>query len=221
MKKLANNLNKIQQELSTYHLTSPTAKLIAVTKYVESDVMRELYHLGQYDIAENRTDLLLKKKIELADCSKFVWHFIGPLQTRKVKDVINNIDYFHALDRLKTAQEIQKRAEHEIKCFIQVNVSGETTKQGISPDALVSFIDELEKYDKIRVVGLMTMAPNTSDKQLIRNCFKQLKDLSQDVQSLNKGYAPCTELSMGMSQDYQIALEEGATFIRIGTDLFQ
>lgn len=135
--------------------------------------------------------------------------------------MINNIDYFHALDRLKTAQEIQKRAEHEIKCFIQVNVSGETTKQGISPDALVSFIDELEKYDKIRVVGLMTMAPNTSDKQLIRNCFKQLKDLSQDVQSLNKGYAPCTELSMGMSQDYQIALEEGATFIRIGTDLFQ
>lgn len=167
MTHLTNNLQRIYNDFSKYSVTGLSPRLIAVTKYVHSDKMKELYHLEQFDVAENRPDVLLNKQEDLIDYPNFVWHFIGTLQTRKVKDIINKIDYFHSLDRIKTAKEIQKRATHQIKCFVQVNVSGETTKQGVSPDALMSFIDGLEKYDKIKVVGLMTMAPNTDDSKLL------------------------------------------------------
>jgi len=125
----------------------------------------------------------------------------------------------HSLDRMSLAEEIEKRAVNPVKCFVQVNVSGEESKHGLSKEEVIPFIQSLEKFSKIQVVGLMTMAPNTDDKEVIRKVFRGLKELQQEIANLNLPYAPCQELSMGMSNDYEIAIEEGATFIRIGTAL--
>ena len=133
--------------------------------------------------------------------------------------MINNIDYLHSLDRISLADEIEKRAEKKVKCFVQANVSGEESKHGLTKDEVISFVKQLAAYTKIEVIGLMTMAPNTEDEMVIRNVFRELKKLQQEVVALQLANIPCTELSMGMSNDYEIAVEEGATFVRIGTAL--
>ncbi len=153
--------------------------------------------------------------------SQVNWHFIGNLQRRKVKSIINEIDFFHALDSIKLAQEIQKRAEHPINCFVEVNVSQEATKQGIFVEEVMAFIEALASFDKIRVVGLMTMAPLTASKDEQHQIFKELKRIQQQIADLHLTHAPCLETSMGMSNDFPIAIQEGATFIRVGTALFQ
>ncbi|MCY1029256.1 alanine racemase, partial [Mammaliicoccus sciuri] len=114
---------------------------------------------------------------------------------------------------------IEKRAEHVVKCFVQVNVSGEESKHGMSPDDVIPFIHELKDFKHIEIVGLMTMAPLTEDKIKLRQYFNQLRLLKEKVQSLNLSYAPCTELSMGMSNDFNEAILEGASYVRIGTKL--
>jgi pyridoxal phosphate enzyme (YggS family) len=192
-------------------------KVIAVTKYVSIERAKEAIDAGVQHLGENRDEGLNSKYQEIGE--KAVWHFIGSLQTRKVKNIIDKVEYIHSLDRFSLAQEINKRASRPIKCFLQVNVSGEESKHGCSPDDVEGLVTEMESLSNIEIVGLMTMAPFTDDKEHIRTCFKQLKVLQQKVQALQLSKAPCQELSMGMSNDYEIAIEEGATFIRIGTSL--
>lgn len=204
---MTNELNSIR----------PGINIIAVTKQVGVERTQEAIDAGIRHLGENRPEgLALKLQSIDAGVS---WHYIGNLQTRKVKDVVNNIDYLHSLDRLSLAKEIQKRAEKPLKCFVQVNVSNEETKSGILPEETLDFIRSLTAFDKIQVVGLMTMAPNTSDNALIRTVFKELKSLQLQVAAEKMEHAPCTECSMGMSNDYVIAAQEGATFVRIGTAL--
>ena len=191
-------------------------KLIAVTKYVTDARVEEALEAGIADFAENRPQNYVERKGKYSDKT---WHLIGSLQTRKVRDVINEVDYFHALDRDSLAKEIEKRAEKEIKCFVQVNVSGEESKHGLASEEAIDFIKSLEQYSKINVVGLMTMAPFVEDEEILRNCFRKLRQLRDEVKGLNLSYAPCEFLSMGMSNDYKIAIEEGATHIRVGTAL--
>ena len=191
-------------------------KLIAVTKYVTDTRVEEAIEAGIIDFAENRPQNYVERKGKYSDKT---WHLIGSLQTRKVRDVINEVDYFHALDRDSLAKEIEKRAEKEIKCFVQVNVSGEESKHGLTSEEAIDFIKSLEQYSKIEVVGLMTMAPFVEDEEILRNCFRKLRQLRDEVKGLNLSYAPCGYLSMGMSNDYKIAIEEGATHIRVGTAL--
>lgn len=222
---IAENLHRIEQEIQeSCALVSRKPEevtLVAVTKSVDSNAAEELIKLGVRDIAENRVDKLLEKKQALTDYPQVRWHLIGNLQRRKVKLIINEIDYFHALDSLRLAQEIQKRAEHKINCFIEVNVSGEESKQGLAPAELQTFIEELAELDKLNIVGLMTMAPYEATQADIRAIFANLKQLQVQMKELNLPYAPCTELSMGMSQDFSLAIEEGATFVRVGTALFK
>ena len=222
---IAENLHRIEQEIQeSCALVSRNPEditMVAVTKSVDSNAANELVELGVTDLAENRVDKLLEKKQSLSQNQQIKWHLIGNLQRRKVKLIINEIDYFHALDSLRLAQEIQKRAEHQINCFIEVNVSGEESKHGIQPKELPSFIEELEGLDKINVIGLMTMAPYEASQQEVHDIFSTLKRLQESMKKLNLQYAPCTELSMGMSQDFKTAIEEGATFVRIGTALFR
>ena len=191
-------------------------KLIAITKYVTDTRVEETIEAGIADFAENRPQNYVERKSKYSDKT---WHLIGSLQTRKVRDVINEVDYFHALDRDSLAKEIEKRAEKEIKCFVQVNVSGEESKHGLTSEGAIDFIKSLEQYSKIKVVGLMTMAPFVEDEEILRNCFRKLRRLRDEVKGLNLSYAPCEFLSMGMSNDYKIAIEEGATHIRVGTAL--
>lgn len=191
--------------------------VVAVTKTVGIEKTKEVLASGIKHLGENRNEGFLPKYEVIGGDA--AWHFIGSLQTRKVKDIINQIHYLHSLDRISLAQEIQKRAEHCISCFVQVKTSNEETKQGLEPNELLPFIQELASFDRIQVVGLMTMAPYTNDEEQIRACFQTLKKLQQDVQALDIPHAPCRELSMGMSNDYAIAVEEGATYIRLGTIL--
>lgn len=191
--------------------------VIAVTKYVSVERANEAIELGIRNLGENRDQEFLKKYEVLGNRAK--WHFIGTLQTRKVKNIIDKVEYIHSLDRLSLAKEINKRAGRTISCFVQVNLSGENSKHGLRPDEVIPFIEQLKDYPNIKVVGLMTMAPHIDDETVLRNCFRSLKRLQKEVQQLQLPYAPCTELSMGMSNDFEIAVEEGATYIRIGSAL--
>jgi pyridoxal phosphate enzyme (YggS family) len=222
---ISENLHKIQQEIQdSCALVSRQAsevRLVAVTKSVDSEKTRAIIEAGISDCAENRVERLLEKKQALIDFPKVNWHFIGNLQRRKVKSIINEIDYFHALDSFKLAQEIQKRATKTIACFVEVNVSGESSKQGIAPDAVISFVESLAPLDKIKVVGLMTMAPLASSEAEQHHYFGKLKELQEEIAAMQLVHAPCTETSMGMSNDFTSAIQAGATVVRIGTALFQ
>lgn len=191
--------------------------LVAVTKGVSSARAKEVMDAGLKHLGENRPDGLLTKLEELTDDAD--WHFIGNLQSRRVRDIVNHVSHIHSLSRTSIAKEIQKRANLPVDCFVQVNVSGEVSKSGVAPEELEGFIETLRDYDKVRVVGLMTMAPNIEDEEEIRLNFKEMRKLRNRIQALELPYAPCTELSMGMSNDYEIAIEEGATYVRIGTAL--
>ncbi|WP_415362913.1 Pyridoxal phosphate-containing protein YggS [Mammaliicoccus lentus] len=220
MKSVKENLVDIESQIrnSTKESSFETSpQVIVVTKYVTIDRAIEAYQAGLRNFGENRIEGFIEKKKQLPDDA--IMHFIGSLQTRKVKEVIDDIDYLHALDRLKLAKEIEKRANHKVKCFVQVNVSGEASKHGMSLEEVIPFIKEMENFEHIEIVGLMTMAPLTEDKEKLRQYFKQLRLLKDKVQSLNLSYAPCTELSMGMSNDFNEAIIEGASYVRIGTKL--
>lgn len=220
MTKVIDNLERIQANINQVKLragVSQNVNIVAVTKQVDVARTKEVLEAGLVHLGENRPEGLHTKQEQIKSGAH--WHYIGTLQTRKVKQIINNIDFLHSLDRLSLAEEIEKRAEKPVKCFIQANVSGEESKHGLPREEVIPFIKQLASYPKVEVVGLMTMAPNTEDEVVIREVFRELKNLQQEVVALQLAYAPCKELSMGMSNDYEIAIEEGATFVRIGTAL--
>lgn len=221
MTKISTNLTKIEAQIQAAQKNAQREQdkihIIAVTKEVSVERTQEAVDAGLIHLGENRPEGLHNKIVAVQ--GPIHWHYIGSLQTRKVKQIINEIDYLHSLDRLSLAQEIEKRAVAPVKCFVQVNVSKEATKHGLPVEEILPFIESLRDFTKIQVVGLMTMAPNTEDELVIRSVFKQLKQCQQQIADQRLTHAPCTELSMGMSNDFQIAIEEGATFVRIGTAL--
>ncbi|MGX7107774.1 YggS family pyridoxal phosphate-dependent enzyme [Hutsoniella sourekii] len=225
MNTLTQNIQAINQSVQAAQEQAnnqEAVKVVAVTKTVEAVTMRQLFDLGIHRFGENRDQVLLAKQEALADISDQIeWHFIGRLQSRKVKSIINQIDYLHSLDRLSLAKEIQKRADQPVKCFLQVNVSGEASKAGFAPEEVVSAIESLAPYDKVQIVGLMTMAPYEASERDLHRYFADLKQLQEKLAQLKLPYAPCQDLSMGMSRDYPIAIAEGATYVRIGTAFFQ
>ena len=194
--------------------------VIAVTKYVDVQTAEALLPLGVRHIGENRVDKFLEKYQALKDYP-VTWHLIGTLQRRKVKEVIPFVDYFHALDSLKLAQEIQKRTDHVIKCFLQVNISGEESKHGFSKEELLELLPELAKLDQIEYVGLMTMAPFEADSDDLKEIFKDTQALQAEIREKQIPNMPMTELSMGMSRDFKEAIQFGSTFVRIGTAFFK
>lgn len=208
---------KINEACSKVNRNPEEITIVAVTKYATVDEARSVLSAGITHLGENRDTTFLNKWETLSD--GVTWHFIGTLQSRKVKNIINKVDYLHSLDRPSLAAEIEKRATKRVKCFVQVNVSEEKSKHGLLINDVIPFIKSLKKYEKVQVVGLMTMAPHTDDKECIRSVFKRLRLLQHEVQALDLDHAPCVELSMGMSNDYTIAIEEGATFIRLGRSL--
>ncbi|MGX7329180.1 YggS family pyridoxal phosphate-dependent enzyme [Enterococcus bulliens] len=223
---ISENLRQVEQEIQdSCALASRqrnSVQLIAVTKASDARATQAIIDAGITHCGENRVDAFLAKKASVeAREQPLSWHFIGNLQRRKVKQVINEIDYFHALDSLRLAAEIQKRAEHTIACFVEVNVAKEASKQGISLEEVPDFIAQLAVYDRIQIVGLMMMAPIDATVEQLHELFHQLKQMQEQIAAQELSYAPCVELSMGMSNDYPIAIEEGATFIRIGTALFK
>jgi hypothetical protein len=204
------NLNMLKNKMKDQ-------KLIAVTKYVGEDEINALLKEGIHDLGENRVQVFLKKEKEFKN-KEITWHFIGHLQSKKVKKVVDKIDVLHSLDRMSLADEIQKRSSKVLACFLEVNISGEENKYGLKPDQVLDFYQKIQEYDKIRVVGLMGMATHTDNESLIKNQFQKLKDLKEsfkDIHNLDMN------LSMGMTNDYEIAIKMGATHLRIGSLLFE
>ncbi|MGJ9381331.1 YggS family pyridoxal phosphate-dependent enzyme [Salipaludibacillus sp. CF4.18] len=196
-----------------------TVNLVAVTKYVSTERAQEAVSAGILHLGENRVEEGMEKwQVIDGDVN---WHFIGNLQSRKVKNIIPAFHFIHSLDRLSLAKELDKRAEEgqTVKCFVQVNVTGEESKSGLTPAELPAFIEDVKQYTSVQIVGLMTMAPYTEDVETVRPAFKQLRELKEQIEQKEYIHAPCHELSMGMSNDYEVAIEEGATYIRIGTSL--
>ena len=213
-------LEKVAQVTQQVNRSEKSVEVIAVTKYVDSSTAKELIKAGIHHIGENRVDKFLDKYQALKD-EQVTWHLIGTLQRRKVKDVINYVDYFHALDSVKLAQEINKRAEHIIKCFLQVNISKEASKHGFTVEEIATILPELEKLEKIQIVGLMTMAPFEANEAELNAIFQQANQLQKRLQRKQISNMPFTDLSMGMSRDYAIAIANGSTFVRIGTAFFK
>lgn len=193
----------------------PNVNLIAATKYMDIDQTRELVLAGITSLGENRTDMFLEKYEALSDLN-IDWHFFGVVQSRKIKDIVNKVNCLHSLDRYSLAVELNKRLEKPLDCFIQINISEEPNKQGIPASKLNTFVKQLANLENIRVVGLMCIAKLTFNKEEIRDEFMQMKKLQEQVEAMNLPYAPCHRLSMGMSNDYKIAIECGATDIRLG-----
>lgn len=194
------------------------ALIVAATKYGDATDVKELYDCGIKNIGENRTNAFLEKYDLLHDLD-ITWHFIGHLQSKKVKSVIDKIDFLHSLDRISLADEIQKYRKLPLNCFIEVNIADEDSKYGLEIDEVVSFYQNIKNYDKIRVIGLMGMASLTDDEDLIHSQFQKLVQLKEE---LNKYYDVQIEyLSMGMTNDYKIALKLGATHLRLGSILFK
>lgn len=192
--------------------------IIGVTKYVTIERAKEAVETGIINLGENRTDEFLNKYHKI-DNESVNWHFIGTLQSRKAREIINEVAVIHSLDRLSLARQINNRSDRTIDCFVQVNVSGEASKHGLEPEEVMTFIEQLAEFEKVNVVGLMTMAPHIDDENELRQVFRRLAKLRDDIQAKEFSHAPCDKLSMGMSNDYEIAIEEGATHIRIGSSL--
>lgn len=211
---------QVAQATQQANRSKESVNIIAVTKYVDSGVAARLIDTGIEHIGENRVDMFLDKYEALKD-RKLTWHLIGSLQRRKVKNVINFVDYFHALDSIKLASEIQKRAEHTIKCFLQVNISEEESKHGFKVSEIDEALTAISEFDKVEIVGLMTMAPKEASESEIEEIFGKANQLRQELQARQLPHMPFTEVSMGMSGDYKIAIRNGATFVRIGTSFFK
>ena len=189
-------------------------RLICVTKEASSSQMLDAISNGVTDLGENRVKEAVLKHKAIAD--KATWHLIGHLQTNKVKDAVRMFSLIHSVDTIRLAQYINKEAEKLNKVqdiLIEVNTAGEKTKFGIAPDKLEEFINSIKGLNNVRLLGLMTVTPLTDDEESSRVYFKALKILA-DKYSLK-------EVSMGMTQDYRVAVEEGATMVRVGRAIFE
>lgn len=200
-------------------------RLVAVTKQVDADRIRVLHSLGVRTVGENRVQEALRKQAELADLD-LAWHLIGHLQTNKVKQVIGAFDLVHGVDSVKLARALDARAEEcwqgktRQDVLLQVNVAREASKHGFFPEDLPAAAQEILSLEHLNLRGLMTVAPYAADPESVRGVFRRLRDLRDACQRVAGDRTELSELSMGMSQDFAVAIEEGATIVRIGTALF-
>ena len=194
-------------------------RLLPVTKTVPADVLRLAYAAGITDFAENKLQEARDKYASLGDLP-IRWSIIGHLQTNKVKYLVRFASEFHALDSLRLAAELNRRLDVEgrdLDVFVQVNSSGEASKYGLHPDDVIAFIERLPEFPRLKPRGLMTLAIFSADTERVRGCFRLLRDLRDRAVSIHPGL---TQLSMGMSGDFEVAIEEGANVVRVGQAIF-
>lgn len=220
---------RVQSVLSAIRVAAEKAgrcpesvRLVAATKTVTVDRIREGIGAGLSILGENRVQEALPKVAALAQ-EPVRWHFIGQLQRRKVRSVVGLFDLIHSVDSLELAQEIDRRAR-EAGCLqdilLEVNIGGEPTKAGFHPDDLIPLISTMAALTHIRIKGLMTIPPPTDVAAAARTYFRQLGDLAEGIAARKMPGVAMDELSMGMSNDYEVAIQEGATLVRVGSAIF-
>ena len=220
---IAENLAQIRQKIDAAcersDRTPEEVQLVAVGKKFTAEVIKEAADCGLSLFGENRVQ---EAKAKIPDCPGHLrWHFIGNLQTNKCKDAVALFDILHAVDSLHLAEELNKRCEQAAKVMpilLEVNVSGEGSKHGFTPEQAIAATQAFIDFPKLELHGLMTMAPFSRQAESARPYFQKLREVKRSCE--DKLGAPLPELSMGMSGDYEIAIEEGATLIRLGTTLF-
>lgn len=204
--------------------SSDEVKIVAVTKYVDSEIIRELIELGVTDIGENRLQDAKRKFSELPlEEAAITTHMIGHLQRNKVAACLKLFDLVHSVDSLRLAEEIDKQSAklgRVTPCLLQVNISGEETKHGFAPDEVEAAIVQIAQLRNIQIKGLMTMAPLVEPERT-RDVFRRLRLLRDAINAKKLPNVCLTELSMGMSNDFEVAIEEGATLVRIGSAFFR
>lgn len=214
-------LDEVAETTIACNRTPGEVTLVAVSKTQPLDAIQQVYLAGCREFGENRVQEALPK-IESFGLPAH-WHFIGTLQKKKVNKVIGKFHLIHSIDSLDLAQKISENSlEKGLKTpiLLEVNTSGELSKHGFTSDMLVGNMDSLASLQGIELQGLMTMAPLNATEKVIRSCFSALRELRDKLQSKVNGSHSFHHLSMGMSHDYKIAIQEGATIIRIGTALF-
>lgn len=220
---LAENLANIQQRINAACVRAgrdpSTVTLLAVSKGHTPDAIREALDLGLQFFGESK---IQEAKVKIPQCpGRARWHMIGHLQTNKARDAVQLFEMIHSVDSLHLAEEINKRADQMAKSMpvlIEVNLAGEASKFGYKPDSLLADLDQLNALQRLEIHGLMTMAPWSPDPERARPVFRALRELKFRCE--DKLGAPLQHLSMGMSGDFEPAIEEGATLVRIGTSLF-
>ena len=208
----------IRKDIKEFLNTLPKdITLVAATKYGDINDLKELYSNGVFNFGENRVDAFLNKYEALKDL-EIKWHFIGHLQRNKAHLVLDKIDYLHSLDSLELAKTINKYRLSPLNCFVEVSINLEENKNGVPYYEVKDFIKECLQYPNLNIVGLMMMAVANSSEESLHNQFRQLEELRDNLEKELNIFLPY--LSMGMSDDYKIAIEEGATHIRLGRVLF-
>lgn len=224
MEVLAENLVTVRKKVVQAALragTDPnTILLVAVSKTVGLKEIGLAYQHGISDFGENRVQDLMQKQSEFPQAK---WHMIGHLQTNKVRDLIGRTCLIHSLDRWALAEYIERRAEREgvvVPTLLQINVSGEESKGGVAPSEVNDFLTALSQFSHLRVQGLMTMAPEVDNPEETRPVFKEMRRLFDTIKRQNYPQVEMCFLSMGMTQDFEVAIEEGANIVRVGRALF-
>lgn len=222
---ITENLQLVREKINTAAANSKRPPeeiiLVAVTKNTSTEAIQVAIDSGVTHIGENKVQEILKKYDDIGN--QVTWHMIGHLQRNKVKYIIDKVDYIHSLDSLALAIEIDKRAamiNRSMKCLLEVNISGEESKYGLSPQEVEPLLKELENLNSIEIVGLMTMAPYMEDPEETRQYFKGLRELSNKLSQRSYKNVDLRILSMGMSNDYEVAIEEGASIVRVGSAIF-
>jgi pyridoxal phosphate enzyme (YggS family) len=193
-------------------------EILAATKYVTADELPALHEAGLRLVGENRSDALIEK--QALHGPLFTWDFIGHVQSRKVRDIVGRVRLIHAVDSLSVCHQIQERAEHPVACLLQVNVAGEASKAGVAAAEVDSFLEQVAELDRLRFEGLMTMPPLSDDPEQARPWFVALRELRDRLEPEWRQRHAFRQLSMGTSQDYQVAAQEGATIVRVGSVLY-
>jgi len=196
-------------------------RLVAISKTHPEETIREAYDAGIRDFGENRVQELTSKMNHLP--SDVTWHMVGTVQTNKIRDMVHRVDWVHSISKTKYLKELEKRAarlDRHIRVLIQVNISDEDQKSGCDPGSLPDILEYAAGLKHVSVHGLMGMASFTDDRDLIRRQFRLLRQLRDDHRTYESETVRLDELSMGMSGDYDIAIEEGATMIRLGSTVF-
>jgi len=218
MNEISSRLEKIRHDITAYSPYPDKVRLVAVSKRQPMEKIRIAVSAGAEALGENRIQDAVRKFDENS-FSGVERHFIGYLQSNKVNKCIRYFHWLHSLQSVNCARKISGK-ESNLQCLVEVNISGEKSKSGLQPDELRSFLKTIREFRHCRVRGLMGMAAFNANTEVIRSSFAHLKELAEQNKDLESSHMSMNELSMGMTQDYIIALEEGATMIRIGTGLF-
>lgn len=195
--------------------------LLGVTKTIDVERIKEMISCGVNSLGENKVQEVMDKYDAIG--KGVDWHLIGHLQTNKVKYIVDKVKLIHSVDSLKLAEEIDKRAkQHNIiaEILIELNIAGEESKHGIKPEEAVELCEKIAKLENVKIRGLMTVAPFVENPQENREYFAQMRKLFIDIRNKNIDNIDMTYLSMGMTNDYEVAIEEGANIVRIGTGIF-